>query len=82
MNEDKNNPFAFPNTDGKEFCFDGMTLRDYFAGQVLNGAVSNSELLKLYGGQSRLLENCDGYLVKDCYRVADAMLKERNNHEN
>jgi hypothetical protein len=42
-----------------------MTLRDWFAGQALVGAVVNGEL----GANSA---------AELCYRFADAMLKERD----
>ena len=48
----------------------GMTLRDYFAGQALNGLA--------HGYQNELSEVDDVLeICKHCYRYADAMLKER-----
>lgn len=47
---------------------DGMTLRDYFAGQTLLGIVS----INKYGRYSP--EDA----AKDAYQYADAMLAERN----
>jgi hypothetical protein len=43
-----------------------MTLRDWFAGQALNGVLSDPE--------------CDGpapKIAKQCYAMADAMMKAR-----
>ena len=42
----------------------GMTLRDYFAGQVLSGMLSN--------GYNQNFANVDAY------KIADAMIAERN----
>ena len=58
---------AFPGTDAKGFVSDGMSLRDYFAGQALAGQLSNPDLC---GGESE-------YIAKWAYRYADAMLEER-----
>ena len=61
------NPPAFP-TDGRiqhGTAYDGMTLRDYFAGQAL-------------ASQGRLPAHWDERsIVKWAYRVADAMLAAR-----
>lgn len=54
---------AFPGWDNDE----GMTLRDYFAGQVIGGICAS--------GPSKAFSN--EYLVKDAYKIADAMLAER-----
>jgi len=66
----KLNPWAFPHRveDG---CggyeqFAGMTLRDYFAGQALAGAMA-------YGVGGRKAE----WIASDSYDIADAMLAER-----
>ena len=45
----------------------GMTLRDYFAGQILSNRLSP----KLFG-------STDEELAKACYDLADAMIKERD----
>lgn len=48
----------------------GMTLRDYFAGQALASFAGNAEAGRmLAGNKQRLAENC--------YVLADAMLAER-----
>lgn len=77
MDKQIENPLAFPraysqhNDDVKNLeSFDqqdGMTLRDYFAGQALNGFLSSP---KLTNGQP-------GVLAMDAYAIADAMLSER-----
>ena len=56
-------PIAIPaNCEGYE---DGMTLRDYFAGQVLNGYLA--------GG----LTPFDIFAARHAYHIADAMLEAR-----
>lgn len=51
----------------------GLSLLDYFAGQVLVGAISHgdSKLVEAYGQED------DRILAKAVYRVAEAMLEER-----
>lgn len=58
---------AFPVTEDAWENF-GMSLRDYFAGQALAGAISNPE----YGiglGKTGIAE--------ECYSIADAMISAR-----
>ncbi len=69
------NPKAFPlphfEQNGKVFYQDGMTLRDWFAGQVANGLVNSA---------SRANGTSDWILYEvacDAYRLADAMLEAR-----
>ena len=57
---------AFPVYDGSK-C-DGMTLRDWFAGQALAGSLGNPE--------SSIIS--ERLMAKVCYDYADAMLVERN----
>lgn len=59
---------AFPHWDGPSGeCFNGMTLRDYFAAKAMIGFLASD------GGT--------GFSTKDlacaCYVMADAMLKAR-----
>lgn len=54
----------------KEFGSSGMTLRDYFAGQAMEGY---NKCIRDYGwGEDILLEH-----AKQAYAIADAMLKAR-----
>lgn len=53
--------------------YEGMTLRDYFAGQVLIGRTTRAYYLLDAKGFEELLD-------KQCYAVADAMLAEREKH--
>lgn len=73
---------AFPSEwapTGGEFS-QGMSLRDWFAGRVLQGLLSNPSTVyqlpdfEQEGGRADLAK-----LVADSYRVADAMLAERTN---
>jgi len=50
---------------------EGMTLRDYFAAKAVNGFCANPETLPT---RQDHFDN----LAEDAYRVADAMLAERN----
>ena len=51
------------------FAGDGMTLRDWFAGQALIGIIGNNNAKP---------KNCDGeFVARNAYRFADAMIKER-----
>jgi len=67
-----NNPPAFPSfdylaQDGRENP-KGMTLRDYFAAQAMQGYCSNQQHTS----------SCTVGLTADCaYEMADAMLKAR-----
>lgn len=53
--------------DGKNHDSD-LEVRDYFAGKALQGYLSNPNFHRKF--------NKD--LVKDCYKLADAMMKERD----
>ena len=84
------NPQAFPSTNGTpsdQWGFDreGMTLRDYFAGQALISYIASVENITtktLEKSTSKeiveKLESLSEYIPKQCYRIADVMLKERN----
>ena len=50
----------------------GMTLLDYFAGQALMGMLANDACM-----QELLRRGDEGVLFKRCYRLAAAMLAER-----
>jgi hypothetical protein len=61
------NPPAFPRTDDAWWGGEqGMTLRDYFAGQALVGALINN----FWDDAERMASRS--------YQLADAMLKERS----
>lgn len=68
------NPTAFPLKHADDKFNPGMTLRDYFAGQVIVGIVSNKELLE--GLQISLRES-----TRLAYELAEALLIERQKYE-
>ena len=60
---------------------DGMTLRDWFAGQALAGICANAKFSALRNG-----EICDPYIgteqaAEEAYKVSDAILAERERRE-
>jgi hypothetical protein len=52
----------------------GMSLRDYFAAQIINGLLINSDT-NLHGVIKDIYSRKD--LVKCCYVIADAMISAR-----
>lgn len=64
---------AFPQTDQQGNCYTGMSLRDYFAGQYLQGHLSS----EYYAGMNDSKENLIG-IAKTAYKFADAMLEVRS----
>jgi hypothetical protein len=50
------------------YCSEGMSLRDYFAGQALAGMVTSGKAIEW-----KACEIADG-----CYSLADSMLAARN----
>jgi len=66
--------YAFPTTkrDAKR-GLGGMTLRDYFAGQALNGIIPRGGIRV---DRTTIIE-----AHEVAYLVADAMIMERNKHE-
>ena len=56
---------------------DGMTLRDYFAGQALVGILANERLLQVIGEESQKGKRIKG-ISNFTGEIADAMIKERN----
>jgi hypothetical protein len=60
-------PIAIP--AGCEGYEDGMTLRDYFAGQALQGLIARSSGIRVADAD---------VMAHGCYAYADAMLEERD----
>lgn len=54
---------------------EGMSLRDYFAGQALAGLLGNSALDRISFGRSHQKENKN--MAMCVYAIADAMIVER-----
>ena len=53
----------------------GMSLRDWFAGQALNGCLAYSVLNPAWGDYHNNGSNAS--LAKHCYEIADAMIEAR-----
>jgi hypothetical protein len=49
----------------------GMTLRDYFAAKAMQGMLANPKL------QEQILKAGQSWIEESAWKVADAMLKER-----
>jgi len=58
-------PMAGDTTNGG-WCYDGMTLRDYFAAKAMQAWMLSPPNT-----------NCDGAIAEWAYATADAMLRER-----
>jgi hypothetical protein len=76
------NPPAFPlraRGDGSIFerSHEGMTLRDWFAGQALAGMMANQAMLNATLRKTQTGESVADWTAKGAYAVADAMLAER-----
>ena len=73
-----NNPPAFPlHNHGVQTLgmhISGMTLRDYFAAKAMQAIISDSRYVGLIG-----VNNYHYRRAEDAYKMADAMLKAREN---
>lgn len=69
------NPDAFP-CDNKSEGYTGMSLRDYFATAAMQGMVTKYGKPDDYNWQYGT-EDTHDVLAKKCYKIADAMLKQR-----
>lgn len=67
------NPAAFPLKHSEDKFNPGMTLRDYFAGQVLTGVLLDEDVWN----SSPLIES----MAIKSYQIAEAMLIERQKYE-
>lgn len=60
---------------------DGMSLRDYFAAAAMQGMIASTDTQPDGGEREnidwKMRERWLSRLVRDCYKIADAMLKER-----
>jgi len=63
---------------------DFLSLRDYFAGKVLQGVFSSNEMWtnmcmdKRNFTRDKEKDSQEDYVAQQCYTMAEAMLKERN----
>lgn len=77
MSKQISNPYAFPAPNSAHMNNqEGMSMRDYFAGQVL-GAVFHGVFEDWRTGKAAIQEDWPTGIAIDAYRVADAMLKIR-----
>lgn len=74
---------AFPNKasgcGGSSLDSNGMTLRDYFAAQAISALWSSAEIIDRIAnnGENNGLTYGEA-ISKECYKIADAMIAERN----
>jgi hypothetical protein len=69
------NPSAFPLEYADGDFQRGMSLRDYFAAKAMQGFISNELVMQSIADNHP--DEGDEYIAKECYRIADAMLKQR-----
>ncbi len=77
--------YTFRHTIGRaftedDFDFEGMTLLDYFAGQALGTVIKRIIMARVFSN-NLAIHQADEAIAKKCYRVAKAMLKEREKYE-
>ena len=70
MTDIKDGGPAFPHENRHQANWEGMSLRDYFAGQALTGLARSH-------AEGTVDDYQPEHVAQDCYRLADAMLKER-----
>lgn len=66
MSKDNGGP-AFPSKDAYENPRDGMSLRQWYAGQTLAGLLESADLKRTVSDQA---------LADTCFAIADAMIAE------
>lgn len=72
--EDKNTGGpAFPQPTNINLFYSGMTLRDYFAANAMQAIMGSDRYIGVVG-----VNNYAQNASKDAYRMADAMLKARD----
>ena len=73
MKKDETGGAAFPHVS-THIARTGMTLRDYFAGQVISGLLMRDEVADASSDFDMPLSDCAARLA---YNAADAMIAER-----
>ena len=68
--------FPVPDIDGSAVA-EGMTLRDYFAGQAMNRMIERAVMHFNETGHGNDWEDFHEYIGEQSYLIADAMLKAR-----
>lgn len=70
---------AFPNVGAHGHIIEpGMTIRDYFAGQWINGAVGNSFGMQCLAELSIDEDTARNLMAAMAYKMADAMIVARS----
>lgn len=70
-------PCVFSDGDGNSVTIEGMSLRDWFAGQALIGIIQTPDFDYDDDGVSRPA-NSDAEIATAAYQVADAMIAARD----
>jgi hypothetical protein len=65
---------AFPSAYGTTNGNDGLTMRDYFAGQALIAAYAS------WMADCRDANSSSEFMAEECYLIADAMIAARSGH--
>lgn len=68
---------AFPVGDIKQYGQRGMDLRDYIATAALQGILTDPDLIFESRAKDGTVTDCTPLLAKLAYRLADAMMRER-----
>lgn len=71
--EEDETAFPIVHPDGKGVQYFGITMRDYFAAKAMQAMISTAGAPCLFG-----LEGCEVNTAQGAYKMADAMLKVRN----
>jgi hypothetical protein len=66
--------FPRPHSGTSQFAQEGMTLRDYFAANVLQGVMSSIEMGITFSKGDKPPSD---EIAESCYAMADAMMKAR-----
>ncbi len=72
--------YAFPIVDELRE-YGGMTLLDYFAGQVLPTMFKRDVLARVLTSSNLSLHQANTAVAKKCYNIAEAMLNAREKYE-
>lgn len=76
------NPPAFPMGNPEQGGYDGMTLRDWIAGQAVGGFCANPASMQWIADENDLKVNAPlSDFAKEAYALADAMLAARKDQQ-
>lgn len=83
MTDKPENPPAFPIQRGLQGAAsnDGLTMRDWFAGQALIGILGNEGLMAAFADKSNDGKIKASHVAEIAYLNADAMLSQRSKTE-